>query len=73
MPDDELRILDESHIPVPLKIGKKICSTESNRKRREEKMKKISVEKLWQGDDEQEEDQPEVQERSSRQDQPDVE
>ena len=36
-------------------------------------MKKISVEKLWQGDDEQEEDQPEVQERSSRQDQPDVE
>lgn len=36
-------------------------------------MKKISVEKLWQGDDEQEEDQPKVQERSSRQDQPDVE
>ena len=36
-------------------------------------MKKISVEKLWQGDDAQEEDQPEEQEQSNRQDQLEIE
>ena len=35
-------------------------------------MKKISFEKLWQVDDEQEEDQPEVQERTNRQEPPEI-
>ena len=51
IPDDELKILTESEVPVPLRIRKKVISTGSNRRRREEKMKKIQVEKLSQVED----------------------
>ena len=47
-PDDELKILSESEVPVPFRIRKKVTSTGSNRRRREDKMKKIQVEKLQQ-------------------------
>ena len=64
VPDDELRIMTESEVPVPLRLSKKVDSNGSNRRRRENKMKLISVDKLWKGEGEHEDALPEIGERS---------